>query len=271
MKIRINKNVKVELSTLVSIEWKKWHPQLYVHERFENKIKWLLRGLTILGIVLSVVSIEEWYFSLGLALLMLGAEQFIERSVFMYTTMIIQPFPNFDIDHSEWLTNGFLIPIDKDSEEPYYMGPAFRTREYAEKFFGYIRSWVNGHSFNDIEDNIVVSFIIEPNSTYTTYLYADPDRTRLEGTFAKRKKKRGRREQQFVHQMIYWNNLDFKDGYKIKLFLERNLPEQKPFYFTPFVAEPFEPLFDSCIKKYKFKVHHRAGLTQQMLEYHYVP
>ena len=279
MKIKISENIKVDSSTLVRLEWRKLLPVLIVHEKFGNKIKWILRTIAFIGIATSLITIDKWYFSLGLSVLIFLVEQFFEKTIFEYTTFVVQPFPDFTIDYSQWKTNAFMIPMAENKEALCYVGPSYQEKEYAIKFFNYLQSWNSGNNI-DTDNNIVLSFIIEPNERYSTYLYANTGRKNLNEIFktaAEQNKfdKYGKKQQQFVMQMVYWHTLDFKDGYYIKQFLEFQKPTEK-FYLTPSVVPKNEEgqvefIFDSAILKSGYKLKHRHELNGHDIEFHYPP
>lgn len=279
MKIRIARDLYVNSNTLFRFEWRKYYPILVIHEKFESILKWLLRIITIIGIATSVITIEIWYYSLGLSILIFIVEQFLERTAIEYTTMIIQPFPNFEIDYNQWKTNGFKIPIEKNDKDLACFGPSYKDETYAIKFFTYLRSWLNENNNDDISNNLIVSLVIEPNEKYTTYIYANLGRKRLDYMFkdigSKNKiSKYGKRQQRFIAQMFYWHTLDFKDGYFIKQFLEFQ-NSQKPYYFTPSVLQPFDlpPKFleEYSIKKYHLLVKKRSEVKKFDPEYYFTP
>lgn len=277
MKIKIKGGLKVELNTLVRLQWKGLLPVLTIHERFEKSVIWILRGLTIIGIATSLVSIDEWYLSLGLALILLGIEQFFERTVFEYTTIVMLPLPDFDIDYSQWQTNGFLVSNDS-TVNPSYMGPAFRDKDYAIRFFNYLMSWNWDRNVDD-ENTIVVSFVIEPDEKYTTYLYSNPGNKNLDKTFEKEAKKNalskyGKRQQKLFTQMIFRRTLDFKDGYLIKQFLDAQAPESK-FYLFPCVVSGDggapEYLYDYAILKFQYRIKNRSEIGKNDVENYLKP
>jgi len=68
------------------------------------------------------------------------------------------------------------------------MGPSFRDRDYAMMFFTYLMSW-NWDSAIDDENTIVVSFVIEQNEKYTTYIYSNPGRKSIDQIFNAEAKK----------------------------------------------------------------------------------
>lgn len=279
MKIKVSKGLYVDSSTLIRFEWRKYYPALIIHEKFEKILKWILRSIAFVGIATSVVTINLWYVSLGLAIIIFLIEQFFERTAIEYTTMIVQPFPDFEIDYSQWKTNGFMLPIDPNSKELAYFGPSYSDEPYAIKFFTYVRSWVDNDSNDDTQNDLIISLIIEPDEEYTTYLYANPDRKRLDSMFNTIKEqskleKFGKRQQQFVSQMYYWKTMDFKDGYNIKKFLEFQ-KNGKPFILSPSVLQPFglppKFLHEHAIKKYHLKVKKRSELSRSDTEYQFPP
>lgn len=279
MKIRVKKNLKVDLSTLIRIERKGWLPILIIHERFEPYIKWTLRILTFIGIASSLISIDDWCINLGLAVLLLLTEQFFERAIFEYTSIVMMPLPDFNIDHTQWCTNGFMIPETIDEDHLCYMGPTFKDREYAISFFNYLTKW-NWDSFIDDENVIVVSIILEPNSEYTMYIYSNPNDRNLNKIFkedAERKKlsKYGKKQQQLFTQMIFWKKLVYRESYFIHEFLTKQ-PTEGRFYLTPSVLpktehDKIEFLFEYAILKYNYKLKERSAVNKNDIEYYCKP
>jgi hypothetical protein len=279
LKIRIAKNLYVDSRTLFRIEWRKWYPALVVHEKYETIVKWTLRIIAFIGISSSVIAIPVWYVSLIISIGIFLIEQFFERALFEYTAMVVQPFPDFDIDYSQWKTNGFMIPEERNGTDFAHFGPTYMDEEYAIKFFKYLRSWVNDNSNDDKENNLVTSIVIEPNEEYTTYIYANIGRRRLDQMFrfiemTNKLDKYGKRQQNLIMQLHFWHTLKFKDGYYVKKFLEYYKPEE-PFIFTPSVVQPFgfppKFLFNSSIKKYHIKIKERKEIKKNEPEYHFDP
>lgn len=260
--------------SFINIEWRKGIPKLIVHEKYEKTVKWTLRILTLIGIATSVITLE-WQWSLLLALLLLAIEQFIERAVFEYTTIIVQTLPDFEIDGKRWKTMAFNMVADKHPDYPPYVGPAFDDEEYARNFFNYIKSW-NGIENDDPENNIIFSIVMEPNSTYTVFIYANPQRENLIPIFnsiEERQKfeKYGKRHQQLVMQIKLAHNFEYKPGLLIHRFLS-TYSTTDAYFLTPFVTSPqtneLKILNTLSIKKYSFKIARREELTTKDTEYH---
>lgn len=279
MKIRVKKNVKVDLNTLIRIERRGLLPVLIVHERFERPIKWLLRTFAAIGIATSLLTIDDWFLNIGFAILLFLIEQFFERAIFEYTSFYLIPLPDFDIDHTQWQTNGFIIPQNIDDNHLCYVGPTFRDREYAVSFFNYLTKW-NWDSFIDDENVIVLSIVLEPNSEYTMYIYSNPSKRNLDEIFKKDAEKKkfskyGKKQQQLFTQMIFWKKLEYNENYFIHQFLEKQATKGK-FYFVPSVLpkapqESIEFLFEYAIVKYGFKLKKRSDIDKSDLEYYCKP
>ena len=274
MKIKIG-DWKVEMSTLIHLEWDKYYPKLIIHERFEKYVKWVLRLFTILGIGASWIALPP-IGSAILSIVLLLIEQFFENSVFEYTTIVIHPLPDFKVDLSQWKTNGFAFTKIIDERYPPYMGPAYADKEYAHKFFNYIRSWNKGNS-EDINNLIIISFVIEGNETYTTYIYPNPNRENLTSQFDEvedksKLEKYGKRQQRFVAQTLFYNNLEYKETYLIAEFLKR-VPINGKFIFVPSICKSdntTEFLTDIGVLKFQYKIKKRSEVMANEIEYYHL-
>jgi hypothetical protein len=279
MKLRVHKDIYVESRTFMRVEWRTFYPVLVIHERFEKHLKWTLRAIAFIGIATSVISIDKWYYSLAFAILIFLIEQFFERTIIEYTTLLFQPPPTFQLDPAQWKQNGFAFPHDKSSGDLPCFGPAYVDKDYAIRFFTYLRSWIDGGGNDDVKNNIVVSIVIEPNAKYTTYIYANLGRERLKHQFKRlgdqnKLEKYGKQQQQFFQQMFYWHTLAYSDELLIKRFLNFQKPDQ-PFLFAPTVlATPTQRsnlLFEMAIKKYEYKLKQRHEILQHEPEHLFNP
>jgi hypothetical protein len=274
MKVKVNDHLKVELNTLIRLELKGYVPQLIIHERFEKYVKWIIRIITLVGIVTSVVTISKWYFALSLSILIFLIGQFFERTAFEYTTMVVLPFPDFEIDYSQWKTNGFMLPHVVSNENRCYMGPSFQDKSYAINFFKYLMQW-NWNNNVDDGNRIIVSIVIEPNSKYTTYIYSNSGRKSLDIAFEEaaienKLSKYGKSQQKLFTQMIFCKTLEYRENYYIHEFLAKQGPTGQ-FYFTPSVVPQEvntapEFLFDYSIVKFQYKLRNRNEIKEHEAE-----
>jgi hypothetical protein len=277
MKFKVG-NWKVDSRTLIRLEWRKFYPKLIVHEKFEKYVKWTLRILAFIGIIISFL-VLPYYLGIVVSISLFAIQALIERTLFEYSVMIIQPFPDFEINYDQWITNGYFIFYEgiKGYEEYLnYFGPAYEDENYAYQFFSYIREW-NQNKDTDFDNNICISFIYESDVSYTTYLYANPKRKWLSESFAEEKEKKklekyGKEQQSMVIQMLYWKNLKMTNGMYFTKFIEsQKKRKNKKFYFAPFVHknEKLGYIEELKVLKADFKVKGRSELTENEIEYHY--
>lgn len=274
MKFRVG-NWKFDSRSFVRVQWKKYYPKLIVHEKFEKQVKLILRILTVIGIGTSFLVLPYWG-GIIVTFLLFGIEQFFEKTLFEYSVAILQPFPNFKIDYDQWLTNGYFIlnpDVDRNEVNLNYFGPTYKDKDYAAKFFKYIRSW-NQDLDEDKENNICISFIIESDVSYTTYFYANPERKWLKPMFSEyeqsvRLEKFGKQQQSIVMQMTFWKNLKMERGMFFHQFRNQQQKDE-PFYFVPFYLENGKPIPLEELKVWKthYKLKGRSELTPREFEYY---
>ena len=138
-------------------------------------------------------------------------QQFFEKAVFVYTSIYVQPMPNFTIIASEWLGIGYAFPEPPAANRPNVFGPAFASKEYAERVFALLRSW-NDDKSEDEDGNICLSLIIEGNGRYTAFMYPNPHRPSTthffsQGDRLQRTSKQGREHQKLVVMLTFSKTL----------------------------------------------------------------
>lgn len=277
MKIRL-KGLRIDTHFLFRIEWKLPLPKIYFHERFEKPAKWTTRIITAVGIGVSFLALPT-LIDFVVALVLLAFEVIVENIVFEYSVIIIQPPPEFKVDESQWITNGYLFPEPEYKEEynlQIHFGPVYQDEAYAKQFFDYLKSW-NLDNCEDKENNICLSFVMEADNSYTTYIYANPDRKWLDAAFNEYREdakyeKYGKGQQSIVMQMVYWKTLPNKKGtlfYSFQSVQDAN----SEFNFCPFYMEEEKPIAieSHIIKKYKYSVKNRGEITNRDLEFYYGP
>ena len=269
---------KVSLRSVIRIEWRKYYPKLIVHERFESYVKWTLRILTAIGILTSFLTLPYWA-GIIMTFVLFGVEQFIERVLFEYTILVIQHLPRFQFDPKEWYTNGYLLlspEVPNDGGYLNYFGPVFKSKEYAENFISYLSTW-NRNEKDDKDNNIIISFILEPNHQYTTYFYANSQRKWLNEIFEREKEKKkldkyGKQAQEYVMQTIFCKTIPLtKDMFFYKFRDQQK--QNEPFNFCTFVQDENNnliPIDNFKIVKYHFTIRGRWNLNENDAEYHII-
>ena len=247
---------------------------MVIHEKYERQTKWTLRILTLLGITLSVVSIPSLSVRLGLAVALVLVEQLLERAVFLYTTIYVQPLPNFTYAPEEWLGMGFAFPINPGSRDLNIVGPVFKSQDYAHRFFETVREWNYG-SNDDVDNNVCLSFIIEKSAEYSTYLYPNLDRQSIKQASAEAEEelkfeKFGKEHDQLVIQPIFCKLFPHDSQSQLNAFIQKQ-SEDRTFLLQPFVQRPdgsFEILLsEQPILKHHVTIKKREELHHQDVEY----
>jgi hypothetical protein len=128
------RNWPVFIKSLISIRWTGWHPQLRLIEKYEPIVKWPLRILALLSIISSIFIFPSPFEALGFAIVVLLIQQFFEKSVFVYTTMYVQPMPEFEVEKKEWTAMGYAFPDPPAPDRPNLMGPAFASADMRRKY-----------------------------------------------------------------------------------------------------------------------------------------
>lgn len=268
----------IDSSTLIRVQWKFPLPKIYLHEKFEGIAKWTARIIVASGIAVSFLALPT-VLDVTVAILLLGFEVMIEKIVFEYSVLIVQPPPSFKVDEDQWITNGYLFPEPKYKQQydlQNHFGPVYKTEAYGKQFFDYLKSW-NTDSPNDLDNNVCLSFVIEEDNSYTTYIYANPDRKWLDTAFHTYREnvkyeKYGKVQQSMVMQMVYWKTLPNLKGTLFYSFLSEQ-KENAKFHFCPFYLVDKKPvaIYSHIITKYKYSLKKREEVTNRDLEFYYGP
>lgn len=262
---------KISLKSLISLKWQNHLPRLVIHEKYEKFAKWFLRLLTLIGVVSSVIVFPIWYISLLFAIVLLLIEQFFEKAIFQYTSLYVQPIPDFKYDPKEWKGMAFAFPQDPDPNLLNVVGCAFATEEYARKFFKLLKDWNYGEA-EDKHNNICLSFIIEDEKEYSVYLYPNPERKTVgqffkEAEESQKYKKYGKEHQQLIMQMVFCKIFPYGTNSQLKMFIEKQSLD-RPFWLKPFLMKDngkIEMIHneDPILKcNYKYKSRHELNKSE---------
>jgi len=264
--------LKPSIKSFISIRWHKFLPRLIIHEKYEKLVKWILRILTLIGIISSAFTLY-WYFSLTVAIVLVLVEQFFERAIFQYTTIYVQPIPDFEYKSEEWKGMIFGYPEDGNKNFPKLIGLGFKTEEYAKKFFNLLKQW-NYNDLLDKNNNICLSFIIENEKEYSTYLYPNLRRETIGKffTFTKRSsrlEKYGKEQLELIFNIIFCKLFPFGLNSRLKLFMDR-YEEGEPYILDAYIFDKNKireiPEINP-IEKYHLKYKKRIELTKDEIEF----
>jgi hypothetical protein len=256
------------------IRWKNHLPRLVLLEKYENPVKWTLRILTVIGIASSVIAIPTWYSSMIISLSLFIIEQFFEKTIFQYTTIYVQPMPDFTYEPSEWKAMAFMAIEDIDPRIISSVGLVFNTKEYAKKVFTLFKSWNYNNNYDE-KNNICLSFIIEKNNEYSTYLYPNPDRESIlkfwkESEEELKFEKYGKEHFRIIMQMIFCKHFTYNKDSLLNKFIEMQ-KEGRPFWLQAFLVDqnnnPVAIKEIEPILKHNYRFLKREELTKNSNEY----
>lgn len=254
----------------VSVEFRRWVPRLRILEKYENPVKWTLRTVTVIGIVSGAIAFP-WYLGLAMGVVLAAVEQVLERAIFLYVSLYIQPMPRFNYEPDEWLGMVFGRPADPNSLE--IVAPIFRSESYAREFLKLLQAW-NYNEDKDLDNNICVSFIIEDHGSYSVYIYPSTDRRSI-NEFSQRvenealREKPGKEHFKLVVQLMFCKMFDYSAESHFEGFRHRQSRGQ-PFWLGVAVQRNGERelLMDAgWILKFHWKIKPRRELTRDDMEY----
>lgn len=245
---------------------RKWYdvkgglPRLYLHEKNEKRVRWALRSITSVGVVMSVVSLP-WYYSLSTAVILVGLDFFLEKTLFYYSSLYVGTLME-DYDPDEWVATSVIShgePTDPRSRM--IVGLVFRTKDYANRFFDTLHGF--NSSSDDRQKDLCLTFVIDEDM-YFVYLYARPDKSSV--TEFKEKveeenkfEKYGKEHFMLSMQMTICKGFETTRNFAIGMFLDNN-PPGKEFLLAPYVLDPAQgpmPIDDAqpiVMTDYKAKI-----------------
>lgn len=251
-------------------DFKGGFPRLYLHEKRERAVRFALRGITAIGIAMSVVSLP-WYFALATSIGLVIVDTFLERTLFYYTTLYVGGFME-DYDPDQWAATVIVsLGEPEDPESLKIVGLAFRTDDYAIKFFNFLHH-LNGLSDDNEQRDLRLTFLIDED-LYYVFLYADFERERV-SLFRRAVEKAnelikfGKEHFPLQMEMIICKSFETKHAFALGMFLDTN-PPGKPFVLAPYVYDGQQPRAVDGVAPIRMKTYKSKRpdqLTEEDLE-----
>ena len=147
-------------------------PRLVVHEKLERAIRWILRGVTTAGILITLVVLPIDA-AFGIAALLASVDALLEKTIFYNTSLYVRSHPDFEYDGSKWVAVMLFMTFgERSPSSDKIVGLVFNAREYAKRFFDLLRSWISGSS-EDTSNNIRLTFMTDRAIRYYVYLCSE--------------------------------------------------------------------------------------------------
>ena len=153
----------------------KGRPAIMVSQRWKRLFKWAKWILALVGLLTSLVTFHLLLISFGIALGSFLLGLLIEKVVFRYGTLYVNPLPDFPIEESQWTGCffGYMTLSDRSLYLP-LVGWVFRDVAYAKRIHQLLLSWTLGHS-QDSGKNVCQS-VVADGPRYRFFCYPGPRR-----------------------------------------------------------------------------------------------
>jgi len=261
----------------IEVVFKNKFPRIKIQEKHENRVRWIIRIITFLGIALSVVSFSTWYYSLTVSLVLFIIGWVFQKIIYTYTVLLVQPMPE-KWDGSKW---SMMIVGKYDGK--FFLAFGFNDKEVALDFFNTILYWNNNEFIN--EDNIKISIVLEDKQNYSVHVHPNIKRDFVIQTAKETEEnlkydKYGKSQTNLVMQMdickVFPNGVNSaynilrncKDEVFISIYDTRQYIEDKPE-----TIELIRPFDDRKILCNHIKVLKRNELDKQKdyMEFYHIP
>jgi|GEM_PF-1761294 len=150
-------------------------PHIKINEKYQKSVKWILRLLTLIGIVSSVIAFSTWYYSLLFSIILFVVEQIFEQIIFTHSIMLVQPLPQ-NWDASKW--TGMVMATN---EKDLFLGFGFSDKTVGIDFLDTLFAWNEDKDVND--GNIQLSLVQEDKDNYSVHIYPTLERDFVKNNF----------------------------------------------------------------------------------------
>lgn len=249
--------------------------EIILHEKHKKHIKFLKYILTAISLVSSFFAFQSVIiaFFFGLAIFLIS--QFLEKIIFSYNSLYIQPMPTFTIEQDKWL--GAVFGYAEQPNNPHQIpvvGWALSDADYARKIHSALKAWSYGN-LKDEEKNICMSVIIDEENDYIFFSYPSPNRETASQFFDKVEKQRKQKSLTDIHHklfcmLIFGKRFTMLPNSYLPRFRER-YQDGIPFLFSLGVLQS-----DSSFKKvdnledfmlFNLKIKDKKDLNRKDIEY----
>jgi len=249
--------------------------QIIVHEKYRSYIKTVKYFLTFISLISAFFYFKSvfvaFFFGLGIYLL----SSYLEKIVFSYANMYIQPLADFEIENDKWIGMSFGYAEEPKSKSHIpLVGMVFSNEEYGRKIYSLLLSWNYGQ-LKDVDNNICMNIIWDAKNEYIFFCYPSMNRETITEFFKTCEKERKKKSLTDV-QMRYFLTLILGKRFKmtpssyLPTFLRR-YRDGIPYLFRILKTAPQDST-DKIkgthnILKFNLKVKNKDELTRKDIEY----
>ncbi len=138
--------------------------------------------LTFIGLVSAFFYFKSVFmaFLFGLGIYLLSS--LLEKVIFSYTNLYIQPLPDFEIESNKWIAMAFGYSEPKLRIHIPLIRMVFSNEEYGKKIYSLLLSW-NYDQVKDVDNNICTSIILDGKDDYIFFCYPSIERETVTNFF----------------------------------------------------------------------------------------
>ena len=266
--------LKNRIHFLIHLEKTKWFFQLVLNEKYKKSVRVIKYAVAIIGLMSSLFIFPSIIYSFFFAALLFLLQTFIEKTIFSYVSIYVQPLPDFTIEPEKWV--GMSFGYATDNQRIYKMptvGMLINDIDYARKIYRLIRTW-NYNERVDKDHNIKMSVILRNEKEYVFFAYPSKERKTVNQFFKSAENKRRKKSLTDVHhqlitQLILGKSCEITRSSYLPMFINDYRPEQS-FYFQILLYKEktvyrIPELEDMVI--HNLKIKKEGELTRHDVEY----
>lgn len=142
-----------------------------ISTRYKKMVKVINRGALAISVILSLFTIP-FPISLIIALVLAGISIAIEKVVFIYTVLHVNPVPT-RLRAKQQVSVYYACDTEDDVKKP-VLGLVYKTKTEAIEKYDHLKAIAL--DTKDENNNLVVSFVFEDDKRYTLFMYPRKDR-----------------------------------------------------------------------------------------------
>lgn len=255
-----------------SIRFERGVPRPVLWQRWELPVKWGTRVLIWLSVLSALLGLAPLP-GFALALVLLGAQLLLERTIFRVPALHITPLPDFKYESAKWHSMAYLFDDHPLTGPPSALGLVFTDEDYAKKFFELLLAWAYGNS-EDRAGDLSMSFVVD-ESEYFVFLHPHPNRPAIRKSRDSLKRKVAKQGAKYEPQlmvlgMTICKSFETDQGYWLGEF-SRRYKQGQPYDLRAFVIDrdgKIEPVSGApAIRRFELRVVARADLKEDEFEY----
>jgi hypothetical protein len=242
--------------------------KIVIGEQYEKKVRVASRVALLASILTSIFTLPPPY-SIFLSLGLIFVEQAIERVIYSFQTLLIVPFPSFEVWEKAHFSNMIFAKYGRN--DLHRVGMVFEDARHAKEVWSYIEDWNYGSDDDRATDNISVSIVINRKAdAYALFVYPAYERPTVKAAKKQFQKGQGDKEQiMLVGQMIMCRVFSFNNSAFQNVFLPRYKDGDDYIFSCWYMGDPPEVVPGTMqIRKNRLKIIELPELTRKDMEYH---